>query len=356
MKKVVFVIYSMEKAGGSERVVANIANQLSSDADLQVFIIPLYGAVSYFKISDSVHFSPLTADSAIGLLRRGQMLISRLNTLLPDCLVGISIGKLNTFLAACSVFFNFKTKLIASEHIAFASAGKLNNIIKSIAYRKFDSIAVLTNHDLQMMKEKGFRNIHLIRNASSYFPDVFSLTPILNRAKVILAIGRLEAQKGFDLLIEAWKKVYKVHPEWTVLIVGEGSLEEDLQQLTDHYFENSNACKIMPFSNKIDQLYGNCQLLALSSRFEGFPMVLIESMCFGVPAVSFDCETGPREIIKDLSNGMLVTNGDVDQMSKALSKLIADESLRSSLSSQCYKDRDDYNLDNIVGQWKALLA
>ena len=356
MKKIVFVIYSMEKAGGSERVVANIANQLSKDTRFEVSIISLYGTVSYFNIEETVNFSPLTANPAMSLMQRGRMLVRKINEWIPEFIIGVSIGKLNTFLALCAIFFNSKSKLIASEHISFSSAGKLNNLIKGIAYRKFHSITVLTSHDYQTMTAHGFKNVHLIRNASSYFPESTTLVPILERAKMILAVGRLEAQKGFDLLIKAWSEVHKIHPEWKILIVGEGTLQNDLQQLIDLNFENLTACKLVPFSNKVDELYRNCQVFALSSRFEGLPMVLIESMCFGVPAVSFDCETGPREIIKDSSNGMLVENGDIDQMSSALSKIISDESLRASLSNQCFTDREKYNLEFIIDQWKALLS
>lgn len=355
MKKILFVIYSMEKAGGSERVVANVANELSKMESFNVTVIPLFGHNSYFTLSERVFFSPIGSTKSKNIFVRGKILINMVNSLSPDYIIGISIGKLNIFLWVCSWFFKRKVKMVASEHIAFSSVNVFTNVIKKLAYKSFHTIAVLTTHDLTSMIDRGFNRVKLVRNSSSYFPDDSLLVPILRRDNIVLAIGRLEDQKGFDRLIEAWSMVYEQHPDWILKIVGEGSLHNKLCQLVNDRFKNPTACQILPFDSNINHYYNNSQLFVVSSLFEGLPMVMIEAICFCIPCISFDCETGPREIIKNKKNGILVKDGDIHALSRSISDLISDESLRETFSIECLTDRNKYEPQYIIKEWIKML-
>jgi glycosyltransferase involved in cell wall biosynthesis len=353
MKKIVFVIYSMEYAGGSERVTANIANKLSQYPNYEIHIISLFNKKSYFELQEKVAFEALSIERT-SYFSVGKKLIKRINDLCPDVIVGISIQKLNIFLALCSIFFKKNIKMIASEHISYGSVGKLHNYIKRVLYRKFSTIAVLTLHDQEAMEKARFKNVMLLRNASTFFPDLNSLSTYHKREKVIMAVGRLEFQKGFDLLINCWAMIYRKFPEWKLYIVGEGSLKEELDELVEQKIENVDACQIHPFSDHLQDYFENAQLFVLSSRFEGLPMVMIEAICFGIPCVAFDCETGPREIINK-HNGRLIENGNLVRMVEELELLLEDQKLRETLSNACLNDRVNYKLDTIIKQWQQIL-
>jgi amylovoran biosynthesis glycosyltransferase AmsD len=343
----------MDSAGGSERVITNITNRINDLTEHKIYVLSLFGKSSYFNLNKNIEFCILS-DRNISIYKIGALLIRKINYIKPDTIVGFSIQKLNIFLAFCSLFFNKKINMIASEHISFSSTDKFINFLKKIIYKRFDFITVLTQNDKDLMERGGYKNIILLRNASSFFPDIASLQPFHKREKIILAVGRLEFQKGFDLLISCWSMIYVKFPEWKLYIIGEGSLEEKLQELKKQKLSLLNNCSILPFTNSLQDYFNNAQLFILSSRFEGFPMVMIEAMSYGIPSIAFDCETGPREIV-NVNNGILIENGNIALMARNLEILLNDYDMRNNLSNGCINDRNNYKLDNIVNQWLQIL-
>lgn len=343
----------MENAGGSERVTANISNKLASLYKCEVSVVSLYGKSTYFELSNQVSYETLSEDK-ISYFKVAKKLVKRINEIEPDLIIGISIQKLNLFLSICSLFFKKSVNIIASEHIAYGSVTKFQNLIKRLLYSRFSTIAVLTGKDNTMMRRDGFKNVHVITNASSYFPSMDTLKPICSREKIILAVGRLEFQKGFDTLIDVWSGIYKAHPGWKVVICGEGSQQNVLSSKIKELFHNSASCEIIPFTQKITEKFLDTQIFVLSSRFEGLPMVMIEAMCFGIPAVAFDCETGPSEIL-NIDNGILVENQNKIAMQSELARLINDNQLREKLSENCLIQREKYFIDNIILEWNKIL-
>lgn len=146
-------------------------------------------------------------------------------------------------------------------------------------------------------------------------------------AKVVVAIGRLREQKGFDLLIPAFSHVVAVRPDWTLRIYGEGSERQALQQLIRDCGLQDHVV-LAGWSTSIGEELGQASLFALSSRSEGFPMVLLEAMSKGLPVVSYDCPYGPREIISHGRDGLLVPAQDVAGLAAALLELIGDDARR----------------------------
>lgn len=171
--------------------------------------------------------------------------------------------------------------------------------------RRFDRFVVLTEEDKANWGDMD--NICVIPNANTFSTKQTSL---LNTRKVI-AIGRYSYQKGFDRLIKAWKTVNRVCPEWTLDIIGEGEEKSKLQSLIHH--ENlSNSVRLMPATSDIINVYLGASVVAMSSHYEGLPMVLLEAQSFGLPIVAFACQCGPKDIISDGVTGFLVTEGDVE--------------------------------------------
>lgn len=213
--------------------------------------------------------------------------------------------------------------------------------------KKFDLLVTLTESD---KKQWGnIVNTAVIPNVLTKYPEDASL---LNEKKII-GVGRFEPQKGYDLLIQAWKKVAIIHPDWQVHLFGNGFQRSTLQnmikdaRLEDSFFLNS-------VTSDIYSEYLKHSIFVLSSRYEGFGLVLIEAMSCGLPCVSFDCPSGPSEIIRDGEDGILVENGNIEKMSKAICYFIENEEKRLQMGAKARKNSLRFVQENIMPRWDAL--
>ena len=171
--------------------------------------------------------------------------------------------------------------------------------------------------------------------------------------KKIISVGRLEYQKGFDILIDVWKKVDEKHSDWVLEIYGEGSLRKELQDKIDSL--NLTDSLILKGSEKnIQSKYLESSIYMMSSRYEGMPMVLLEAMSCGLPLVSFDCPCGPKDIIKDGENGFLVKFGNIEEMAKKINYLIENEDKRIDMGKKAKELSYNYLKEKIMNQWKEL--
>ena len=171
-------------------------------------------------------------------------------------------------------------------------------------------------------------------------------------SKVVLAAGRLNHQKGFDSLIDAWARVEPGHPDWTLRICGDGEDEAALRERVAaaglQHVEMPGACSDMGAE------MSRASVFALSSRFEGFPLVLCEAMTKGMAPVSFDCPTGPAEMIDDGRSGLLVPLGDVDAFAVALERMIEDADLRHRCGAAAIEAGQAFKMDVIGPMWEQL--
>jgi glycosyltransferase involved in cell wall biosynthesis len=214
---------------------------------------------------------------------------------------------------------------------------------------KLDKLVVLTNQD----KEQWTRthdNVVCIANPSpfkinqnSYFVD----------SKTVISVGRLDAQKGYDKLVDAWSIVKKSCPDWKLNIFGSGELYEFLnRRISSLALENNVDLKGV--SSHIEKEYLSASFFVMSSLFEGLPMVLIEAATFGLPIVSYDCEWGPREIVNNGLNGYLVPAGDIEMLAARIIELINNPGLRIQMSENAKEASKNYELSIIMNQWKDL--
>ena len=173
------------------------------------------------------------------------------------------------------------------------------------------------------------------------------------RAKRVVTIGRYAYQKGYDLLLQAWAEVEKHYPDWTLDIFGQGD-QTDYRKLMMDLGLDSNRCHLNGPVEDVVKAYQDSTIFVLSSRFEGFGLVLVEAMACGLLVVSFDCPAGPDEIITDGVDGLLVPSGDVHALAERLMTLMADEDLRQRLSMQARQTAQRYDMTTIARQWTTL--
>lgn len=217
--------------------------------------------------------------------------------------------------------------------------------------RRFNKFVVLTNED------KGYwgnlPNLEVIPNAAKLVSDRCSDV----KNKRVIAVGRLDYQKGFDRLIQVWELVQKTgkYTDWNLDIFGQGEWKEWLQLLIDEK-HLSDTLHINKPTNRIYEEYAKSSIIVMTSNYEGFGMVLVEAMACGVPAIAFDCQCGPKDIIQPGENGLLVRNGDIEGLAAAMMKLMDDEAYRQRLSENAKGIISTYAEETVMQQWITLFT
>ncbi|WP_026889079.1 glycosyltransferase family 4 protein [Clostridium beijerinckii] len=214
-----------------------------------------------------------------------------------------------------------------------------------------DKCVVLTEHDKNKIKEKmGIKSI-CIYNPLSFTSEQKSNCNNRN----ILSVGRLvQEQKGFDLLLDAYKIVSKKHPNWKLIIVGDGPDKEKLENKILE-LQLVNNVEIRPFTTNVNYYYLNSSIFVSSSRWEGFGLVITEAMECGLPVVAF-ANSGPKEIInKDGINGVLVPTKNVKELALQIINLIENYNKRKDMSIKAIERAQDFNVKSVVEKWKRVL-
>ena len=215
--------------------------------------------------------------------------------------------------------------------------------------RRFDKFVVLTNED------RGYwgnlPNIEVIPNAAMFVADRYSDVSV----KRVIAVGRLDYQKGFDRLIQAWEIVNKSgkYDDWRLDIFGQGYWKDMLQGMIDKKGLNGSAFINKPTKNIGDE-YADSSMLVMSSNYEGFPMVMIEAMACGLPVVAFDFKCGPKDIIRNEENGLIIHNGDIKALADGIMKLMEDTENRKRMSLNARKIVDTYSEKAVMEKWIGL--
>lgn len=210
--------------------------------------------------------------------------------------------------------------------------------------KKLSKFVVLTHEDAEFWPELD--NVTVIPNPSSFSPEEQSDCT----AKQGIAAGRYVSQKGFDRLIMAWRKVAEKHPDWKLKIYGDGWMREQLQQ----QIEESgliNSCFLESIVLDIDQKMKESSIFVLSSRFEGFGLVMIEAMACGLPVVAFACHCGPRDVISDGVDGWLVEDGDIHGLVEKINNLIENDELRQKMGKKARLKAGNYGIERIGRLW-----
>ena len=241
------------------------------------------------------------------------------------------------------------SRVIGVEHVFYGYYNSVIRRIRHVVYKQLAQLVVLTNNDKSAFRSEGLSKIVTIAN-----PVVLSnrsCFPLIN--KKIISVGRLVYQKGFDTLIEIFGNIHLKYPDWVVEIYGSGVLLRELQSQVDK--AGLTSCfKFMGVTDRIECEYHKASIFAMPSRFEGFPMVLVEAMSQGLACISFDCPNGPSDIICDENVGMLIENQKKADFEKGLSRLIENAELRQQIGRNAFGSVERFDVRNIVCEWKDL--
>jgi glycosyltransferase involved in cell wall biosynthesis len=220
-------------------------------------------------------------------------------------------------------------------------------------YPWLDALAVLTERDGESYAAHLNGGVRTVRIPNTVREDMGPGRADLC-ARVALAAGRLSPQKGYDMLIPAWAKVAAAHPDWRLRICGEGKEREKLEGLIREHGVDASVSLEGP-ARDLGSEMEHAALFVLSSRHEGLPLVLLEAMSKGMAVVSFDCPTGPADVIEDRRNGLLIPPRDVDALAAGMIEMIEDEELRARCADGAVETARDYRMAAVGPRWEALL-
>ncbi|UBU10162.1 glycosyltransferase family 4 protein [Nonomuraea gerenzanensis] len=241
---------------------------------------------------------------------------------------------------------------VAQEHMNLSAYP--DTIRREIAryYDRFDAITVLTRTNrLEYQRLLPTTPIVQIPNAVHKVEQ----EPSRQVSPVVIAAGRLVPQKGFDLLIQAFAQVVAEHPEWRLRIFGTGPRKGQLLGMVEQYGLGEHVT-LPGRTDRLDRELTDASVYALSSRFEGLPMVMIEAMTHALPVVAFDCPTGPGDVLTDGVDGVLVPPRDVDALAAALNRVIADRDLRVRMGRAARRTSRAYGPEQVMPLWEDLFA
>lgn len=372
--RIAYCIPSLYHSGGMERVLTTKANYLADQLgyDVSIIITDDKGTTPYFPLSERIHIIQLDVNidnlwqypiwkrlylyrKKMGLYK--QRLDKCLNLLKPDITISLLRREIN-FL--CDI--NDGSAKVGEIHFGrykyreanfaflpqFANQWITNRWMAQLDQKvqQLDRFVVLTHEDATYWK--GLSNLMVIPNPITIEHEAVSDCT----AKQAIAVGRYTYQKGFDLLISAWEFVHKKHPDWILNIYGGGNRETFQKQVSRLGLQEVIKCN-GPVSDIVEK-YRESSIFVLSSRFEGFGLVLSEAMSVGLASVAFTCPCGPRDIITDGVDGILCENGDIHQLAVKICQLIEDESLRKEMGQKAAINIQRYAIDNIMKLWDAL--
>lgn len=364
--RLLIYIHSLEN-GGAERVVANLANYwVSIGWDITVVTVAsqqqdfyvLDPAVRRVCLNLTGH-NPGVLAGFRRTVKRVLALRRVLQVVQPD--VALSAMHTANVILALAARGLPGLRLIGSEHNfpPKAPMGLIWETLRRHAYGHLTAVVALTQECAAWLGAHSHaRRILVIPNPvswplSHHEPYISPATCSPSGRQVLLAVGRLSVEKNFSTLIDIFPRLALKHPTWDLVILGEGALRTALHaQICAAGLEKRI---FLPGSvGNVGDWYERAALYVMSSHFEGFPNTLVEAMAYGLPAVSFDCDTGPRDIIRNEIDGLLVTPNDTQGMEDALDKLMSNEQLRRKFSLRALEARERFSMAKISGLWEAL--
>lgn len=374
MKKIVYIVGGLYQPSGMGQVLSCKVNYLAEHTDWQIYVVLTErpDLPFFYKLAPNVKFVNFDINydelDTMPILKKFQAyrkkqivykkkLTSYLMEVKPDITISVIRREIN--------FINDiqdGSYKIGEIHFAKPDYRKVNKLylpsfvnrwitdkwqgmlIKQLA--RLDKFVVLTEEDAgywDMLANKV-----VIPNPITKLPSVVADT----NNKLAISLGRYTSQKGFDMLIDAWAIVAKLHPDWTLRIYGPGNSKPYRDQVDKLGMQKHVFCL-----GSLDDVYkemATASIYVLSSRYEGFGMVLVEAMATGLPCVAFSCPAGPKDIVSDHQDGILVEKNNVQKLAEAICFMIEHDKERQEYAAQAKINSQRFQLENIMQRWISL--
>ncbi|MBR6561311.1 MAG: glycosyltransferase family 4 protein [Alistipes sp.] len=368
--KLIYCIHSLYNPGGMERVLLNKVVWFGEHTDWEIVIVTTdqKNRPTFYPFPDGVRMVDLGVNYSddngksffakfCGFIKRRQIHKRLFNKLLKeekpeivDCFYPGECSFVPTLKdGSKKVMELHQSKLFHHQYNRSGLMGLADKIRAKMderLVRKFDSFVVLTEEDAAMWGDVP--NIKVIPNAAKFISSGYSSC----QNKRVIAVGRLDYQKSFDRLIEAWSLVQQTdkYSDWHLDIFGQGEWRDMLQQMIGERGLQDRVTLNKP-TKDIAKEYAASSMLVMSSHYEGFPMVMIEAMACGLPVVTFDYKCGPRDIIDHEINGLLVKDGDIEGLAKAMISMMRDDAARKRMGENAKKVVETYSEEAVMKQW-----
>jgi len=357
--KILYITNGISGAGGLERVLSIKASYLADRLGYEVHILTLNSTTApFYEFSSKINCHNIIAvGNPIKYTTSYLHGIKRvIKSVKPDVISVCDDGLKAFFLPKllgkpCPMIYERHVSKLIS--VSQSNQTGIKKQLVSFQFKlmdflgnSYDRFVVLTAGNL---KEWNLKNLQVISNPTSFYPTESATL----KNKKVIAVGKQSYQKGYDRLLDAWKMVAEKHPDWHLEIYGTFAADQKLPKQADQLGISENVHFFAPEKN-IQSKYLEASIYVMSSRYEGFGMVLIEAMACGVPCVSFDCPHGPSDIIADNKDGILVPNGDIPALAQALITLIENDQLRHTMGTNAKENVKRYLPEGILQQWDQL--
>jgi len=357
-RHIVLIASYLNAVGGYERIVANTVNLFAQKGENITLLLLADTNESVYPLHENVQIVQLPLN--FGITPEGNMVTRKIKMLKDLLVLRKMLRLLNPSLLICSEYPHVvaailtaqrkKMTIISWEHTHFNVniKNRFWTTLCNLAYPKLDAIVCLNPDEKALFKPYN-RNVVVIPNFIQHPENTSD-----HANKIILTVARLTAVKGIEYLLHTAKLVLLQHPEWKWKLIGDGELKAHVNDFIEKE-DLQDKLLLQEFSgHDIDSEYRSASLYVMTSLNECFPMVLLEALSYGLPCISFDCDTGPRHIIKNNFSGLLVEKQNANTLANAITELIENENKRKMMSANALESSKRFAPETIYKMWETL--
>lgn len=353
--KILIYLDSMAPAGGIERVVsihcAFFAKQYPTT------LLTKDNLDSFYPLPSNVNIQTLSITDKYNMQNRMQRIFLTLKQLFmirkrlkkyTDHYDLIYCTHIRNLLELYISGVNLK-KVIVTEHGSYFGYNQIYKKLKQFLYPKCKFIVSPTSMDYKIYQSQNCNAIYIPNPLSFYNENMSELN-----SKTVINIGRLTSDKRQDVLLDIWKNISTKFPEWKLTIIGKGEYQGYLEELIYQY-NLEKSVEIVSPTKEVENYFLNASIFLLTSKYEGFGMVLAEAMAYGVPCITFNCPSGPRDIIENGIDGFLIEEGNINDYISKLEIMLTDQEKRVEMGTRAKENIKKFSVDKIQQEWINLL-